>query len=196
MSKNGTTSQRRRLIRKSVRSLMPALVGFMFASGTSSKSFAVDDGFYDVRVKSIDAFLVDRVTGKLSDNIVGAGDDVFVSAGSINNTRTKPADDVLLRIGLEAELNQAFQPPVSIMVLEHHRLGVIPAGEFITVVRWKQENDLGFGGPKNNKEVTVTMLLEDVTCSSLDVVVRVGGSSNDLDNGDSGAVILPFVCKE
>lgn len=145
---------------------------------------AADDGYFVVNVLGIEAFLIDRSTGALSDNIVGAGRSVFISSGSVNDTKTKPADDVLVRVHLQADRNQAFQPPVSVVVLAHLD-SVAPAGEFINVVKWIDRDDLKFDG-RNNEE-TVTLYLSDVTCSNLDIVVRASAMAS---------AVLPFECRK
>jgi len=164
-----------------------------FLSLFPASAWATDDGYYDVEIKAIEAFLVDQVTGKLSKNIVGANRSVFVSTGSANNTRTKSAGDVLVTVHFERTYNQAFQPSVTIFALAHLKNGVPPYEDFISVVQWQNENDLDFGGVQENN-ATATMLLKDATCHNLDIVAVVDGGSTVV--GDRAAVILPFVCKE
>ncbi len=164
---------------------------FMFLLSASVR--AADDGFYDVKIKSIEGFLVNRATGKLSENIVGAGPSVFISAGSANNTRTKSADDVLVAVHFERTVNQAFQPRVTIFALAHLKDGIPPNGKSIKVIQRQNEIDLGFDADKGTTS-TATMLLKNVTCSDLDIVAVVDGGNTM--SGDRAAVILPFVCKE
>ena len=176
-----------------IRYAQRVLTFLILLSPISTSAGAADDGYYDVKIKAIEAFLVDRATGKLSENVVGASPSVFISAGNVNDTKTKSADDVLVTVHFERTYNQAFQPRVTLFALAHLKNGVPPYDDFISVVQWQNENDLGFGGEQGNK-AAATMLLNDVTCYNLDIVAVVDGGSTVI--GDRAAVMLPFVCEE
>jgi hypothetical protein len=174
------------------RSLRVSIFSFCFAI-IGGHAQAVDDGPYDLKITSIQAFLVDRASGTLSKDIVGGGAKIFVSSGSINDTKTKSADDVLVSVHFHRTFNQAFQPNITIFALAHLKNGVEPFDEFIHVVSWQREGELFSDGSKGD-DASATMLLKGVTCDNLDVGAVVEGGN--LTSGDRAVIILPFVCKE
>jgi hypothetical protein len=159
-----------------------ALVSFMNEARGNSQWFTVE-------IKSIEAMLVDRATGQLSPNIVDADSKVFVSSSGMNDTPSKSADDVLLRISFEAKGDGNVQPPITVAVLEHVQF---VDGPGLSIAYWESVSD--YPGIFVGQEFgTVTALLKNVTCSKLDVVVKVG---TEHTWGESKSVLLPFECKK
>lgn len=144
--------------------------------------------YFSVKIKSIEAMLVDRATGELSSNILEADSMRFLSTGQIAG-RHPTADDVFLRVRLTAEDDGNIQPPITLAVLQH--LDALE-GPFARVIYWRHVGEYPPFFDKDNQGA-LTVLLKDVTCSKLDVVVNISGGK---DSHNSDVTLLPFECKE
>jgi hypothetical protein len=171
------------------RPLSFVLLGFLLAFAFVPDRAWSESRAFTVKINFIEAMLVDRGSGQLSANIVDADRKLFVSSGGLNQTRTKSADDVFLRISFSALADGNIQPLISVVVLAHYEA---VEGPGIEVVHWQNVPEYP-GIFDAEGRGTVTALLKNVTCSKLDVVVNIG---SDYASGQSETALLPFECKE
>lgn len=167
-----------------------AMLGLLLSLQVASNVAHGESSYFTVQVKSIEAMVVDRSKGTLSANIVGADRKAFVSSGS-NHQRAR-ADDVFLRVNFVAQGDGNLQPPITIVVLENVNSVDGPA---LQVINWQTVNDYpdSPGIFDENGQGAATALLKEVTCSNLEIVVKVG---TDNEWGQSATALLPFECKK
>jgi hypothetical protein len=182
--------QYRYMTRKLILLAIAFLCGMFFqqkAVFANSQNFTID-------VVSIDALLVDRSTGSLSKDIIGADESIFLSKGNEYDTTTKSADDVFLRVALKARGDGNIQPNVSLLVLGRSNSPQDLESRYAQshVVHWEEltASMLRFDDKAN---ATVTALLKGVTCTPLDVIVHVEGVGGP--NGMNQSIVLPFECR-
>jgi hypothetical protein len=158
-----------------------AIFGISFAIA-ESRTFTVD-------LEAIEAVVVDRNTGAFSKNLVGADPGIFVTKIKRDSDwLSAVSGDVLLRIRLQGKGDGNITPKVTVAVLSYHPTGL--HGPFAGIRYWRefdeQESQLTIGG-----KATITVFLEDVTCTNLIIAVNVG----EREEGNWGSTAaLPFKC--
>jgi hypothetical protein len=149
--------------------------------------------YFSVDVQSIEVNLIDRASGKLSGDILGASENFFISVGGMWDTKSKPADDVLLRVTFKSKGDGNIQPQLSLVAVAHSNSPEAIKDRFARsyVLYWESFNEPTFNFDSNGL-ATVSTILKSVTCSHIDIIVHVG--DGDPLSGNT-TVDLPFVCK-
>jgi hypothetical protein len=131
----------------------------------------------EMRVASIEAFLVYGQTGKLSPNIAPPKHEIDFWNTIIGEGGAKEwSDDILLIAHIDKLSGKASTGEIAIKVIDHKSKKVLIN---------RKKLSIGFS---ETKAAAKALLLEDLSCTNMDITVTVDKKSKTIN--------LPFACGE